>query len=326
MAPYTVPDNAVWFITGCSSGIGLALCTLLSTRPSTRIVATARNPSTLSSLPTTPSILKLALDVTSESSIQSALKATLETFGRIDVLVNNAGYNILSEAELVTPSASSHLMTTNFWGPMRLTQLILPIFRVQNAASGSIGGVVLQITSLGGRLAFAGNAFYHASKFALEGFTEAIAKEVLEEWNVHFACVEPGGVRTNYAHTSIAPATTTSTSADVADHEEDQALQEAKQAYASPHTQTNKLRAHHENPAAMSGWVEAEDVVKAIVGVVEKGEIPLRVPLGADSWGLQRKGLQAQLERLEKAKEVALSVCSREKGEEQLKAIEFLRV
>ncbi|KAF2659288.1 short-chain dehydrogenase/reductase-like protein SDR [Lophiostoma macrostomum CBS 122681] len=307
--PYTLPPDAVWFITGCSSGIGLALCTHLSQKPSTRIVATARNPSTLTTLPSTPTILKLALDVTSESSIRAALSATLRAFGRIDILINNAGYNILSEAELVTPSAAAHLMATNFWGPMRLTQLTLPILRSTNARSGRAGGVVLQVTSLGGRLAFAGNAFYHASKFALEGFTEAIAKEVDEGWNVHFACIEPGGVRTAYAATSIAPKPQTSS-----------------QAYADPNTQTNLLRKHHEMPEAMSGWVEAEDVAKAIVGVVERGEIPLRVPLGADSWGLQKKGLEAHLERLEAAKEVALSVCSKERGEEQLKAIEFLKV
>src|SRR3954464_501602 len=123
MAPYTQPADAVWFITGCSSGIGLTLATYLLTHTSCRVVATARKPSTLESLPISDKLLKLALDVTSEESIQTALKATISNFNRIDVLVNNAGYNILAEAETVSPSSAHTLMETNFWGAVRLTQL-----------------------------------------------------------------------------------------------------------------------------------------------------------------------------------------------------------
>jgi NAD(P)-dependent dehydrogenase (short-subunit alcohol dehydrogenase family) len=310
MAPYTLPNDAVWFITGCSSGIGLALATYLSTVSSTtRIVATARKPSTLDSLPNSPNVLKLALDVTNEESIQLALKETLAKFGRIDVLVNNAGYNILAEGETVAPDAARNLMDTNFWGAVRLTQLVLPIFREQNAATGQKGGVILQVTSLGGRLAFAGNSFYHASKFALEGWTEAIAKEMLPDWNIHFSCVEPGGVKTNYAHNSLVTA-------------ESGAQQHS--AYADPNSPTNLLRKYHENPQLMANFAEPEAVVKAIYEFVQRGELPLRLPLGADSWGVQKKGLEANLKRLEVAKPVALSVSKN--GEEQLKSIEFLEV
>lgn len=310
MAPYNLPTDAVWFITGCSSGIGLSLATYLATSTSSRVVATARKPSTLSSLPDNDKVLKLALDVTSEDSIQAALASAVSKFGRIDIVVNNAGYNILAEAETVDPSAARTLLDTNFWGAVRITQLVLPIMRDQNSQTGQKGGVILQITSLGGRLAFAGNSFYHASKFALEGFTEAIAKEMMPDWNIHFSCIEPGGVKTNYAHASVAS---------------DAAKAGAQHpAYSDPNSPTNLLRKYHENPKAMENWADAEKVVEVLYEVVKKGEIPARVPLGADSWGLQRKGLVAGLERLDAVRDVAMSTSKN--GEEQLKSIEFLKV
>lgn len=250
------------------------------------------------------------------------------------MLVNNAGYNILSEAELVKPEQAEHLMRTNFWGPQRLIQLLLPIFRSRNSSTGQKGGVVLNITSIGGRLAFAGNSYYHASKFALEGFTEAVAKEVDEGWNVHFCCIEPGGVATSYAHTSVAPKDVSSSSERKEDGGEkekgkdDEVSEEARQAYADPNSQTNMLRAFHVDPRAEANWVNADNVAKVIAGVVEGGDIPLRVPLGADSWGLQRKGLRVALERLEneETRARAFSVCTEELGERQMAGIEFLKL
>lgn len=313
MAPYTQPADAVWFITGCSSGIGLTLATYLLTHTSCRVVATARKPSTLESLPTSDKLLKLALDVTSEESIQAALKATISSFNRIDVLVNNAGYNILAEAETVSPSAAHTLMETNFWGAVRLTQLTLPIMREQNTTTGQQGGVILQMSSAGGRQAFAGNSFYHASKFALEGWTEAARKELSPDWNIHLCLIEPGGVKTNYASTSIA------TPASTVVHE----------AYASPNSTTNLLRAYYESPQATANWAEPEDVVAAIHKIVNEGpfgdgEIPLRIPLGADSWALQKKGMEVGLQRLEKLQSFSWSTMKN--AEAQLKSIEFLEL
>jgi NAD(P)-dependent dehydrogenase (short-subunit alcohol dehydrogenase family) len=310
MAPYILPPNAVWFITGCSSGIGLALATHLSTHTPSRIVATARNLSSLTHLTPSPNLLKLSLDVTSESSIQAALAATVDTYGRIDILVNNAGFNILAEAETVPLSAAQSIMDTNFWGPVHLTQRALPILREQNSSTGQTGGVVVQMSSVGGRLAFAGNSFYHASKFALEGFTEAIAKEMMDGWNIHFCCIEPGGVKTRYAETSVA-----STVA---------ATATLHPAYSDPKSPTNMLRRYHEDPAAMRFWAEAGDVAEAVYRVVSSGEIPLRMPLGADSWGLQRRGVEVWGERLDQVREVAVGV-SRE-GERQVESVRFLEL
>lgn len=149
-----------------------------------RIVATARNPATLSAIPDGANILKLALDVTSVSSIEAALSQTLTKFGRVDVLVNNAGYTLVGDTEAAEDGESHALFETNFWGMVNITKCTLGIMRDQNPkGGGQQGGVVFNISSMGGFIGFPGSAFYHASKFAMEGWTEAVAKELPTEWN-----------------------------------------------------------------------------------------------------------------------------------------------
>lgn len=170
-------------VTGCSSGIGQSLAQLITKYPN-RIVATARNPATLSAIPDGANILKLALDVTSISSIEDALSQTLTKFGRIDILVNNAGYTLVGDTEAAEDRESHALFETNFWGMVNITKRALGIMRDQNPkGGGQQGGVVFNISSMGGFIGFPGSAFYHASKFAMEGWTEAIAKELPTEWN-----------------------------------------------------------------------------------------------------------------------------------------------
>lgn len=306
MAPYTLPKDAVWFITGCSSGIGHALCAHLIKHTSSRIVATARNPSALETLPNSPQLLKLALDVTSSASITAALSATLERFGRIDVVVNNAGYGIMGDTETMGLGQARDVMETNFWGAVRITQLTLPILRDSNVTNGTKGGLIMQITSMGGRLAFAGNAFYHASKFALEGFTEALAKEVLPDWGIHFLCVEPGGVKTRYAET-VTAGFDTSARLDV---------------YQNPEMPTNQMLRYKESPDATKNWADPERVAQVLYELVQQGgEWPLRLPLGSDSWGMQRMACEQALEELDAMKELSCSTS----GEEQLASIGFLK-
>ena len=306
MAPYTLPTDPVWFITGCSSGIGYALCEYLAAKTSSRIVATARNPSSLSSLPDTPNILKLALDVTSDSSIADALATTLEKFGRIDIVVNNAGYGLMGDTETMELDTARAVMEANFWGAVRVTQKALSIFREENAKTGAKGGLVMQMSSMGGRVAFAGNTFYHASKFALEGFTEGLAKEIPADWNIHFLCVEPGGVKSRFAATST------------------NALDRANRhpAYTDPQLPTNLMLTYKDSPEATKNWAEAERVAEVLFAYVEKGgELGLRLPLGSDSWGMQRLAVEGEAAALERVKEVSCSTS----GEEQLRSIEFLK-
>jgi short-subunit dehydrogenase len=99
------------------------------------------------------------------------------------VVVNNAGYTLRGDAENANDEDSHKCVETNFWGMVRVTKHALRIFREENPKTGQQGGVILNVSSMGGRVAFPGNAFYHASKFAMEGFTEAVQKEVRPDWN-----------------------------------------------------------------------------------------------------------------------------------------------
>lgn len=148
-----------------------------------RLVATARNASSLSVIPSNDRVLKLELDVTSIPSVESALRATKEKFGRIDVVVNNAGYTLAGDTESAEDGESRAVMDTNFWGMVDVTKRVLGIFRDENPKTGQQGGVVVNISSVGGWSGFPGQSFYHASKFAMEGWTESVAKELPSSWN-----------------------------------------------------------------------------------------------------------------------------------------------
>ncbi|PWY90099.1 NAD(P)-binding protein [Aspergillus heteromorphus CBS 117.55] len=304
--PYHLPADAVWFITGCSSGIGHSLSQHLARTPH-RLVATARKPASLSTLPTSPNILKLGLDVTSLPSIQSAITATLTQFGRIDVLVNNAGYTLEGDTEVASDEESRALFDTNFWGMVNLTKPVLGIMREENSRNGGArGGVILNISSLGGFIGFPGSAFYHASKFAMEGWTESVAKEMPAEWNIHLCNIEPGGVKTNYATSSAKMMANGRHPAYAAD----------------PSYPTNMLLGYKSRPESRSSWAEPEAVAGALYRLVSRGErIPIRVPLGADSYGMISMEVEKIRRELEELKEISLSV-----GEaKQLDSIAFLR-
>ena len=148
-----------------------------------RVAVTARKTSALEPIPSSDRVLKLELDVTSISSIDHALRATLEKFGRIDVVVNNAGYTLAGDTEGAEDGESRAVFDTNFWGMVDVTKKTLSIFRDENPKTGQQGGVVVNVSSLGGWSGFPGQSFYHASKFAMEGWTESVAKELPASWN-----------------------------------------------------------------------------------------------------------------------------------------------
>lgn len=187
---YHLPASPVILITGTSSGLGLSLARhILTHHPTHRVVATARNPATITNLlPLSTNLLILPLDVTSPPSIESALTAVLAQFGRLDVLINNAGYGLSGDTEsslLPEEHAKARaVMEANFWGVTTLTLHAMRIMREDNAAGGGQqGGVIVQVSSMGGFMGFPGNAYYHGAKFAVEGFTESVSREVRPEWN-----------------------------------------------------------------------------------------------------------------------------------------------
>lgn len=123
-------------------------------------------------------------------------------------MVNNAGCNTLGIAEALPETSMRTAMETNFWGPMHLTRKAVAIFRDVNPKSGEIGGTIVNVTSIGGRIALPAEAGYHASKFALEGFTEAIASELFPAWKIRVMILEPGGTKSQFTATSKANAGT----------------------------------------------------------------------------------------------------------------------
>lgn len=187
----------VWLITGCSSGFGKILARkLLEAKES--VVVTARNLSSLEGLKEKAhaSSLFLPLDVTDESQRNSVIEKTVETFGRLDVLVNNAGYGLMGAVEECSSASIKRQFDTNFFGLVSLTQKALPFMRKQNS------GHIINISSIAGLAATPGAAFYNASKFAVEGFSEALQLEV-KHLGIHVSLIEPGPFRTDFAGRSL---------------------------------------------------------------------------------------------------------------------------
>jgi NAD(P)-dependent dehydrogenase (short-subunit alcohol dehydrogenase family) len=125
-----------------------------------RVVATARKVSALDHIEDAPNVLKLKLDVTSPSDVSAVVATTVEKFGRIDVLINNAGYGMMSDFESTSDEEGRRLVETNFWGAINMTREVLRVFREVNPKGQ--GGTVVQVSSMGGFIGFPGNAFYHA--------------------------------------------------------------------------------------------------------------------------------------------------------------------
>src|SRR5262245_7742026 len=165
-------SSITWFITGASSGYGLALARYALGR-GYNVVATARSIAKLTALTAIAPhrVLTQKVDVTVPADAENAVKAAVARFGRIDVLINNAGYGVGAVEE--TPQAEYRAqMETNFFGALSVTKAALPYLRAQKS------GAIVTVSSMGGQLSFGGGSAYSASKFALEGFSEALAQEV----------------------------------------------------------------------------------------------------------------------------------------------------
>jgi NAD(P)-dependent dehydrogenase (short-subunit alcohol dehydrogenase family) len=187
----------VWFITGSSRGLGRSLTEAVLAKGDL-IAATARNPETLNDLVEKypDQVYPITLDVTDYEKVRQAVSDTIAHFGRIDVLVNNAGFGITGAAEAYTEEQVRSQLETNLYAPIEVTRAVLPYMRKQRS------GRILQISSIGGRVGNAGLTMYQAAKFGLGGFSEALAKEVAP-LGILVTCVEPGGFRTDWAGSSM---------------------------------------------------------------------------------------------------------------------------
>lgn len=183
------PEPRVALVTGCSSGIGAATAARLRAAGWT-VYATARRPDSLGEL-AAAGCRTLALDVDDEQSMQEAVEAILAEGGRIDALVNNAGYSQSGPIETVPLEAVRRQFETNVFGLVRLTQLVLPGMRARRQ------GRIVNVGSMGGRLTFPGGGFYHATKYALEAISDALRFEVAG-FGIAVVLVQPGLIRTGF--------------------------------------------------------------------------------------------------------------------------------
>ena len=186
--------SKVWLVTGSASGLGreIAQAVLAS---GDRLLATARDPQRLNDLVERygKQVSTASLDVADEAAAKIAVAKAVDAFGRLDVLVNNAGYGDTAPFEQSSSERFRALIETNFFGVVSMTRAAIPIMRKQRS------GCILQISSVGGRLATPGGAAYHAAKWAVGGFTEAIALEVAA-FGLKVCALEPGGMRTNWGN------------------------------------------------------------------------------------------------------------------------------
>jgi len=265
MQGFPEQDNTpVWFITGCSTGLGRALAELIVQR-GWRVVVTARDKSAIADIERSAPdrVLALSLDVTRPADIDAAVAATREQFGRIDVLVNNAGYGYQSTVEEGEEAEIRAQFDTNVFGLFAMTRAVLPLMREQRK------GNIINITSVAGLIGYPGSGYYAASKHAVEGWSDALRAEVLP-LGIGVTCVEPGPFRTDWAGRSLRQ--TTSGIADYAD------------------TAAKRLAGTKETSGAQAG--DPVKAAQAMVTIAHGADAPRHLVLGA--WGFD-----AVVERLQ---------------------------
>ncbi|WP_107091676.1 oxidoreductase [Streptomyces sp. MMG1533] len=242
----------VWFITGCSTGLGRALATAVLER-GWKAVVTARDPRTVADLVSGHGdrALALALDVTDSAQIADAVKAATAALGPIDVLVNNAGYGYLAALEEGEDHEVRSLFDTNVHGLVDVTRAVLPGMREQRS------GHIVNISSLGGLVAFGATGYYHATKFAVEGLSESLAAEVTP-LGIKVTIVEPAAFRTNWSGPSMRRSAT---------HIEDYAATAGAR-------RKSTLDTHGHQPG------DPERAAAAIMAAVDAENPPLRLLLG----------------------------------------------
>jgi NAD(P)-dependent dehydrogenase (short-subunit alcohol dehydrogenase family) len=273
MANTTQP---VWFITGCSTGFGRELAKMVLDK-GWNVVITARNPDKVSDIAQghDDNALVLALDVTNKQQIADAIAQTEARFGKIDVLVNNAGYGYFTSIEEGEEEKIRAQFETNFFGLVHMTQAALPLMRKQRS------GTIVNFSSIGGLTAFMSTGFYHATKFAVEGLSESLSKE-LAPIGIKVLIVEPSGFRTDWAGRS-----TERTEVRIDDYKDVAARMKAS-AEASGKQAGDPVRA-----------------CEAIIKVIEDGVPFLRLPLGKMAHDMAVKKMQENLENFEALKDLA---------------------
>ena len=268
----------VWFITGSSRGLGRSLTeAVLATGD--KVAATARNINALKDLENRypEQIYVIQLDVTNYKNVHGAIAQAVTHFGRIDVLVNNAGFGITGAVEAYTDEQVRSQLETNLYAPIELTRAVLPYMRRQQS------GHILQISSIGGRVGSGGVSIYQAAKFGLSGFSEGLAVEVAP-LGIKVTCVEPGGFRTDWAGESMT----------YAPHIE---------GYESTvDARVNAFKSGNFKPMG-----EPDRAASVMIDIVNNPEPPLHLLLGSEAVAIVKYSEAAKLKELEKWENVSIS-------------------
>jgi NAD(P)-dependent dehydrogenase (short-subunit alcohol dehydrogenase family) len=265
-------NTPVWFITGCSTGLGRSLADLIVQR-GWRVVATARDKGAIADIESAAPdrVLTLSLDVTNPADIDAGIAAAREKFGRIDVLVNNAGYGYQSTVEEGEEKEIRAQFDTNVFGLFAMTRAVLPLMREQRT------GNIINITSVAGLIGYPGSGYYAASKHAVEGWSDALRAEVLP-LGIGVTCVEPGPFRTDWAGRSLRQ-----TANQIADYAE---------------TAGKRLAVTKDTSGAQSG--DPVKAAEAMVTIARGADAPRHLVLG--TWGFN-----AVVERMEqRAHEISM--------------------
>jgi NAD(P)-dependent dehydrogenase (short-subunit alcohol dehydrogenase family) len=262
--------SKIWLITGSSRGLGRALSEAVL-EAGDRLVATARNVASLADLAERHGdrVRLETLDVTDGPAAEQAVKAAVDAFGRLDIVVNNAGYGNIAPIEDVTEVDFRAQMDVNFYGVFHVTRAAIPVMRAQKS------GHVIQISSIGGRIGTAGLSAYQSAKFAVEGFSEVLNGEV-SPLGIKVTIVEPGGFRTDWAGSSMT-------------------ISDISEAYQPS---IGRLVSHLETNCGR----ETGDPAKGANAILEIAGIdkpPLRLLLGSDAaWIAEAAGRRQQAEDL----------------------------
>jgi NAD(P)-dependent dehydrogenase (short-subunit alcohol dehydrogenase family) len=269
----------VWFVTGSSRGLGRAIVEA-ALASGASVIATARSVQSLDALTNKfgpDRLLPLALDVTNPSAVTAALHAGHQHFGRLDIVVNNAGYANTASLEDMELSDFRQQMDTNFMGVVYVTKAAIPILRKQGS------GHIFQISSIGGRVGIAGLGAYQSAKWAVGGFSTVVAQEVAP-LGIKVTVLEPGGIRTDWAGSSMN-------------------IPEISEPYKPT------VGAVAQMLQTMSGQEQSlpEKIAKIVVELSEEREPPLRLLVGPDAVELAEQAAQALAESDRKWRHVSVT-------------------
>lgn len=272
----TEVSKPVWFITGCSTGFGRELAKLIIGR-GWPVVVTARKRDSVADLENGGDVLAIALDVTDTAQIARAVQAAEARFGRIDVLVNNAGYGYQTSLEEGEDAEIRAQFDANVFGLFGMTRAVLPLMRRQRK------GHVINITSVAGFIGFPGSGYYAASKHAVEGFTDALVAEGAP-LGIKATCVEPGPFRTDWAGRSLRQ-----TPSQVADYAE---------------TAAARMKTTAANSGKQRG--DPQRAAEAMIGITQIDNPPRHLVLGEEGYTNVTNKLKQRLAQIEEWRETSL--------------------